>query len=158
MKTVNKTERRIISTCKITIIIWGWAEGSVQATWLLPLCCASTWGKILNTPTALWCLAPDSGFSSSWWPGWWSSNDSISRLRCPLLAGFLENEMEDAVEMIVKLEKYPETPLPREMIDMEVHLPHLPACALSGWILALMPEQDKAYNRECGNGKMRYWP
>lgn len=56
----------------------------------------------------------------------------MSRLRCPLLAGFLENEMEDAVEMIVKLEKYPETPLPREMIDMEVHLPHLPACALSG--------------------------
>jgi len=40
--------------------------------------------------------------------------------------------MEDAVEMIVKLEKYPETPLPREMIDMEVHPPHLPACALSG--------------------------
>lgn len=27
--------------------------------------------------------------------------------------------MEDNVE-IVKLEKYPETPLPREMIDMEV--------------------------------------
>uniref|UniRef100_A0A8C8BT99 V-type proton ATPase subunit a n=1 Tax=Otus sunia TaxID=257818 RepID=A0A8C8BT99_9STRI len=32
---------------------------------------------------------------------------------------FLENEMEDNVET-VKLEKYPETPLPREMIDMEV--------------------------------------
>ncbi|XP_066405793.1 V-type proton ATPase 116 kDa subunit a 4 isoform X1 [Molothrus aeneus] len=32
---------------------------------------------------------------------------------------FLENEMEDNVE-IVKGEKYPETPLPREMIDMEV--------------------------------------
>lgn len=28
--------------------------------------------------------------------------------------------MEDNVETI-KLEKYPETPLPREMIDMEVH-------------------------------------
>lgn len=28
--------------------------------------------------------------------------------------------MEDNVET-VKLEKYPETPLPREMIDMEVH-------------------------------------
>uniref|UniRef100_A0A8B9QD36 V-type proton ATPase subunit a n=1 Tax=Apteryx owenii TaxID=8824 RepID=A0A8B9QD36_APTOW len=32
---------------------------------------------------------------------------------------FLENEMKGNVEM-VKLEKYPETPLPREMIDMEV--------------------------------------
>lgn len=41
------------------------------------------------------------------------------RLLCPFLAGFLENEMEDNVE-IVKGEKYPETPLPREMIDMEV--------------------------------------
>lgn len=41
------------------------------------------------------------------------------RVLCPLLAGFLENEMEDNVE-IVKGEKYPETPLPREMIDMEV--------------------------------------
>lgn len=40
---------------------------------------------------------------------------------CSLLAGFLENEMEDVAE-IVKLEKYPEAPLPREMIDMEVHL------------------------------------
>lgn len=40
---------------------------------------------------------------------------------------FLENEMEDAVEMIVKLEKYPETPLPREMIDMETVLEKLEA-------------------------------
>lgn len=44
---------------------------------------------------------------------------TVSRLLCPFLAGFLENEMEDNVE-IVKLDKYPETPLPREMIDMEV--------------------------------------
>lgn len=41
------------------------------------------------------------------------------RVLCPFLAGFLENEMEDNVE-IIKGEKYPETPLPREMIDMEV--------------------------------------
>lgn len=41
------------------------------------------------------------------------------RLLCSFLAGFLENEMEENVE-IVKGEKYPETPLPREMIDMEV--------------------------------------
>lgn len=41
------------------------------------------------------------------------------RLLCSFLAGFLENEMEDNVE-IVKGEKYPDTPLPREMIDMEV--------------------------------------
>ncbi|XP_037245768.1 V-type proton ATPase 116 kDa subunit a isoform X4 [Falco rusticolus] len=39
---------------------------------------------------------------------------------------FLENEMEDNVE-IVKLEKYPETPLPREMIDMETMLEKLEA-------------------------------
>ncbi|XP_059673228.1 V-type proton ATPase 116 kDa subunit a 4 isoform X2 [Gavia stellata] len=39
---------------------------------------------------------------------------------------FLENEMEDSVE-IVKLEKYPETPLPREMIDMESVLEKLEA-------------------------------
>uniref|UniRef100_A0A8C0HPW5 V-type proton ATPase subunit a n=1 Tax=Buteo japonicus TaxID=224669 RepID=A0A8C0HPW5_9AVES len=39
---------------------------------------------------------------------------------------FLENEMEDNVE-IVKLEKYPETPLPREMIDMETVLEKLEA-------------------------------
>lgn len=40
-------------------------------------------------------------------------------VQCSFLAGFLENEMEGIVE-IVKPEKYPETPLPREMIDMEV--------------------------------------
>uniref|UniRef100_A0A8C9G8U2 V-type proton ATPase subunit a n=1 Tax=Pavo cristatus TaxID=9049 RepID=A0A8C9G8U2_PAVCR len=39
---------------------------------------------------------------------------------------FLENEMEDVVK-IVKLEKYPETPLPREMIDMETVLEKLEA-------------------------------
>uniref|UniRef100_A0A8C3K348 V-type proton ATPase subunit a n=1 Tax=Calidris pygmaea TaxID=425635 RepID=A0A8C3K348_9CHAR len=39
---------------------------------------------------------------------------------------FLEKEMEDNVE-IVKLEKYPETPLPREMIDMETVLEKLEA-------------------------------
>ncbi|NWH25684.1 V-type proton ATPase 116 kDa subunit a 4 isoform X1 [Grus americana] len=39
---------------------------------------------------------------------------------------FLENEMEDNVE-IVKLDKYPETPLPREMIDMETVLEKLEA-------------------------------
>uniref|UniRef100_A0A803YIJ6 V-type proton ATPase subunit a n=1 Tax=Meleagris gallopavo TaxID=9103 RepID=A0A803YIJ6_MELGA len=39
---------------------------------------------------------------------------------------FLENEMEDVVE-IVKLETYPETPLPREMIDMETVLEKLEA-------------------------------
>uniref|UniRef100_A0A8C3TZR7 V-type proton ATPase subunit a n=1 Tax=Catharus ustulatus TaxID=91951 RepID=A0A8C3TZR7_CATUS len=39
---------------------------------------------------------------------------------------FLENEMEDNVE-IVKGEKYPETPLPREMIDMETVLEKLEA-------------------------------
>ncbi|KAM6419170.1 V-type proton ATPase 116 kDa subunit a 4 isoform 2-T2 [Pluvialis apricaria] len=39
---------------------------------------------------------------------------------------FLENEMEDNVE-IVKLEKYPDTPLPREMIDMETVLEKLEA-------------------------------
>uniref|UniRef100_A0A8B9BMV4 V-type proton ATPase subunit a n=1 Tax=Anser brachyrhynchus TaxID=132585 RepID=A0A8B9BMV4_9AVES len=39
---------------------------------------------------------------------------------------FLENEMEDIVE-IVKPEKYPETPLPREMIDMETVLEKLEA-------------------------------
>ncbi|XP_074682079.1 V-type proton ATPase 116 kDa subunit a 4 isoform X2 [Strix aluco] len=39
---------------------------------------------------------------------------------------FLENEMEDNVET-VKLEKYPETPLPREMIDMETVLEKLEA-------------------------------
>ncbi|XP_063176412.1 V-type proton ATPase 116 kDa subunit a 4 isoform X2 [Chroicocephalus ridibundus] len=39
---------------------------------------------------------------------------------------FLENEMEDNAE-IVKLEKYPETPLPREMIDMETVLEKLEA-------------------------------
>lgn len=44
---------------------------------------------------------------------------TVLRLLYPFLAGFLENEMEDDVE-IVRLGKYPETPLPREMIDMEV--------------------------------------
>uniref|UniRef100_A0A663EDZ5 V-type proton ATPase subunit a n=1 Tax=Aquila chrysaetos chrysaetos TaxID=223781 RepID=A0A663EDZ5_AQUCH len=39
---------------------------------------------------------------------------------------FLENEMEDNVER-VKLEKYPEAPLPREMIDMETVLEKLEA-------------------------------
>uniref|UniRef100_A0A672UQ42 V-type proton ATPase subunit a n=1 Tax=Strigops habroptila TaxID=2489341 RepID=A0A672UQ42_STRHB len=39
---------------------------------------------------------------------------------------FLENHMGDSVEM-VKLEKYPETPLPREMIDMETVLEKLEA-------------------------------
>lgn len=53
------------------------------------------------------------------WSGWCTRDDSVLRLLCPFLAGFLENEMEDNVE-VVKGEKYPETPLPREMIDMEV--------------------------------------
>uniref|UniRef100_A0A8C5ISG4 V-type proton ATPase subunit a n=1 Tax=Junco hyemalis TaxID=40217 RepID=A0A8C5ISG4_JUNHY len=39
---------------------------------------------------------------------------------------FLENEMEDNVE-VIKGEKYPETPLPREMIDMETVLEKLEA-------------------------------
>lgn len=46
-------------------------------------------------------------------------DDSVLRLLCSFLAGFLENEMEDNVE-IIKGEKYPDTPLPREIIDMEV--------------------------------------
>lgn len=50
---------------------------------------------------------------------------SLARPLCGFLAGFLENEMENET-VIIKSEKYPETPLPREMIDLEVRSSALP--------------------------------
>uniref|UniRef100_A0A452HAH2 V-type proton ATPase subunit a n=1 Tax=Gopherus agassizii TaxID=38772 RepID=A0A452HAH2_9SAUR len=44
--------------------------------------------------------------------------------QCLFLAGFLENEMENEI-VIFKPEKYPDTPLPREMIDLETVLEKL---------------------------------
>lgn len=47
-----------------------------------------------------------------------------------LPTGFLQSEMDDDVQL-PKPEKYPETPLPREMIDLEVRDSYLPHTCFS---------------------------